>query len=75
MKSTRVIIPVVFEEFEVAYIFLLHFFTIIVNLHKVNKNLGGGGGGGGGGQSPRPPPPPGFYGPVKALFVLKIFNC
>ena len=69
MKSTRVIIPVVFEEFEVAYIFLLLFFTIIVNLHKVNKNLGGGGGRGGA------PPPPGFYGPVKALFVLKIFNC
>ena len=48
MKSTRVMLPVVFEEFEVAYIFFAIFFLfiIIVNLHKANfiKNQGGGGG-------------------------------
>ena len=46
MKSTRVMLPVVFEEFEVAYIFFAIFFLfiIIVNLHKANfsKSLGGG---------------------------------
>ena len=49
MKSTRVMLPVVFEEFEVAYIFSYFFlFIIIVDLHKANfsKNLGRGGGGG-----------------------------
>ena len=34
MKWTRVMLPVVFEEFEVFYIFWLLFFTIIVNLQK-----------------------------------------
>ena len=41
-----VMLPVVFEEFEVAYIFSYFFlFIIIVDLHKANfsKNLGGGG--------------------------------
>ena len=40
-----VMLPVVFEEFEVAYIFSYFFlFIIIVDLHKANfsKNLGGG---------------------------------
>ena len=58
MKSTSVMLPVVFEEFEVAYIFfaIAFLFIIIVNLHKANfsKNLGGGGGGGGL-QSPQSP--------------------
>ena len=48
MKSTSVMLPVVFEEFEVAYIFfaIAFLFIIIVNLHKANfsKNLGGGDG-------------------------------
>ena len=59
MKSTSVMLPVVFEEFEVAYIFfaIAFLFIIIVNLHKANfsKNLGGGGDGGVGLQSPQSP--------------------
>ena len=58
MKSTSVMLPVVFEEFEVAYIFfaIAFLFIIIVNLHKANfsKNLGGGDGGVGL-QSPQSP--------------------
>ena len=65
MKSTSVMLPVVFEEFEVAYIFfaIAFLFIIIVNLHKANfsKNLEGGWMGGWG-CSP-PSPPPSFYGP------------
>ena len=44
MKSTRVMLLLVFEEFEVAYIFCYFIlFIIIVNLLKANfsKNLGG----------------------------------
>ena len=61
MKSTSVMLPVVFEEFEVAYIFfaIAFLFIIIVNLHKANfsKNLGGGSGWGGGAAVPPVPRP------------------
>ena len=46
MKRTRVMLPIMFKEFKVVYIFLLFFcLTIIVNWWIVNfsKNLGGGG--------------------------------
>ena len=66
MKSTRVMLPVVFEEFEVAYIFFAIFFLfiIIVNLHKANfiKNQGGGGG-------CSPPSPPASTGLVLAKML------
>ena len=65
MKSTRVMLPVVFEEFEVAYIFFAIFFLfiIIVNLHKANfiKNQGGGG--------CSPPSPPASTGLVLAKML------
>ena len=63
MKWTIVILPVVFEVFEVVYIFLLLFsFQIIVNWLKVNfnKNLGS--------YSPHSPPSP-----PRTLF-LQAFN-
>ena len=44
MKWSRVMLPVVFEEFKLVYIFLLFFpFTIIFNQQKIkfSKNLGG----------------------------------
>ena len=51
-----IMLPVVFEEFEMVYTFLLLF-----SFEKVNfsKNLGGC-------SPPCPPPLPGFYSPVEA---------
>ena len=59
MKWTRVMLPVVFEEFKVVYIIFCHFFlfTSIVNCKRFSKlfskNLG----------VLQAPSPPGFYGP------------
>ena len=67
MKWKKVMLSVVFKEFEVAYIFLsgLYFFWI-VNLHKANnfnKNLGGRG------AAAR-----GFYGPDRNKTLNKPFK-
>ena len=69
MKSTRLMLPVVFEEFEVPYIFSSFIlFIIIVNLHKVNfsNNLGGL-------QPSSNPPPPSR--PLRAWMRLKKIYC
>ena len=50
-------LPVVFEEFEVVYNFLLFFHY---NCQLLKSQLSGGWG-----CSPPQPPPPGFYGPVR----------
>ena len=58
MKWARVMLPIVFEEFELVWIFCYFFlFTIIFNWSKVNfsKNLGWEGG-------TAIPPAPCFYG-------------
>ena len=53
MKWTIVMLPVVFEEFKVVYIFLLLFFLFTI-IFDFSKNLGRGGTL----QSPSPPPLP-----------------
>ena len=46
--------------------FFATFFLLSLLIYIRSTKIWGGG---------LPVPPPGFYGPVKALFVLKIFNC
>ena len=72
MKRTRVMLPIMFKEFKVVYIFLLFFcLTIIVNWWIVNfsKILGGR-------ETGAPPSLPGFYESVlyPFLFVTLTLN-
>ena len=59
MKSTSVMLPVVFEEFEVAYIFLLLLFFLLslsIYIRPTLAKIWGGGWGGGAAVPPVPRP-------------------
>ena len=72
-NATKVMLPVVFKEFKVVYIFFCYFFFslslfILENSVKFfSKNIGGRGGGGG--LKHPSPQPPGFYGPDRVFAV------
>ena len=70
VKWTRVVLPVVFREFEVVYIFFTTFFSLSLSiakgqLHQKSRDDGGGGGS----AAPRPS---GFCGLV-LLFGRSLF--
>ena len=61
VKWTRVVLPVVFREFEVVYIFFTTFFSLSLSIAKGQLHQKSRDGGGGG---PTAPSPSGFYGLV-----------